>query len=141
MREVQVLVVTVDETKERLVGHFADLLSDRLEVRRRLTEGHPLPDLGKTTEGDLAGLAQECDLFRGVQQSDRIECQMVLMQSDESPLRFFRISAPERDDEQLGEDQKGLPFGGSHAPDCPYRSGGECLCWRSDPDQNPELQG
>jgi hypothetical protein len=32
-----------------------------------------------------------------------------------------------------------LPFGGSHAPDCPYRVGGECLCWRSDPDQNPEL--
>ena len=59
MREIQVLVVTVDETKERLVGHFADLLSDRLEVRRRLTEGHPLPDLSRTTEGDLANMAQE----------------------------------------------------------------------------------
>lgn len=33
----------------------------------------------------------------------------------------------------------GLPHGGSHAPDCPYRVGGECLCWRSDPTQNPEL--
>ncbi len=32
-----------------------------------------------------------------------------------------------------------LPFGGSHAPDCPYRVGGECECWRSDPEQNPEL--
>lgn len=32
------------------------------------------------------------------------------------------------------------PFGGSHAPDCPYRVGGECLCWRSDPDENPELE-
>lgn len=31
------------------------------------------------------------------------------------------------------------PFGGSHAPDCPYRLGGECLCWRSDPEQNPEI--
>ena len=30
------------------------------------------------------------------------------------------------------------PFGGSHAPDCPYRFHGECNCWRSDPDQNPE---
>ena len=33
-----------------------------------------------------------------------------------------------------------LPFGGSHAPDCPYRLGGECQCWRSDPEQNPELK-
>ena len=38
-----------------------------------------------------------------------------------------------------GELDSALPFGGSHAPDCPYRSGGECNCWRSDPDQNPEL--
>lgn len=30
------------------------------------------------------------------------------------------------------------PFGGSHAPDCPYRIKGECLCWRSDPDENPD---
>jgi len=36
------------------------------------------------------------------------------------------------------EDEK-LPFGGSHAPDCPHHKGGECLCWRSDPLQNPEL--
>ena len=34
---------------------------------------------------------------------------------------------------------KALPFNGSHAPDCPYRHGGECLCWRSAPEQNPEL--
>lgn len=34
-----------------------------------------------------------------------------------------------------------LPFGGSHAPDCPYRLKGECDCWRSDPTQNPELEG
>ena len=34
-----------------------------------------------------------------------------------------------------------LPFGGSHAPDCTYRMGhaAPCNCWRSDPDQNPEL--
>jgi hypothetical protein len=32
-----------------------------------------------------------------------------------------------------------LPFNGSHAPDCPYHHGGECLCWRSDPKQNPVL--
>jgi hypothetical protein len=34
------------------------------------------------------------------------------------------------------------PFGGSHTPDCPYRlgHGAECLCWRSDPRQNPELR-
>lgn len=38
-----------------------------------------------------------------------------------------------------GELDKHLPFGGSHAPDCPYRCGGECNCWRSDPDLNPEL--
>ena len=33
------------------------------------------------------------------------------------------------------------PFGGSHAPDCPYilAPAGECLCWRSDPEQNPDL--
>ena len=29
---------------------------------------------------------------------------------------------------------------GSHAPDCPYRQKGECDCWRSDPDQNPEAR-
>ena len=40
-----------------------------------------------------------------------------------------------------GEDshEPDLPFNGSHAPDCPYRCHGECNCWRSDPDQNPEL--
>jgi hypothetical protein len=32
-----------------------------------------------------------------------------------------------------------LPFGGRHAPTCPYHHGGECLCWRSDPEKNPEL--
>ena len=32
------------------------------------------------------------------------------------------------------------PFGGSHAPDCPYRLKGECNCWRSDPEQNPEAR-
>jgi len=32
-----------------------------------------------------------------------------------------------------------LPFNGSHAPDCPYHHHGECLCWRSDPEQNPDL--
>ena len=30
-------------------------------------------------------------------------------------------------------DEEELPFGGSHAPDCPHHAGGECLCWRSDP--------
>ena len=112
MREPRVLVVTVDETKERLVGHFADLLSDRLEVRRRLMKGHPLPDLGKTTEGDLAELAQECDLFRSAQQTDFLECRMVLMRSSENALRFFRISAPERDGEQFGENADANPSPG-----------------------------
>lgn len=32
-----------------------------------------------------------------------------------------------------------LPFNGSHAPTCPYHHHGECLCWRSDPEQNPDL--
>lgn len=49
---------------------------------------------------------------------------------------------PEEDSEEEErdtEEEDDLPYGGSHAPDCPYRVGGECLCWRSDPDQNPEL--
>lgn len=34
-----------------------------------------------------------------------------------------------------------FPFEGRHAPDCPaFSTGGECLCWRSDPEQNPELE-
>lgn len=33
-----------------------------------------------------------------------------------------------------------LPHDGSHAPDCPYHHHGECVCWRSDPKQNPELE-
>jgi hypothetical protein len=41
--------------------------------------------------------------------------------------------------EDVSPDDEELPFGGSHAPDCPYHAGGECLCWRSDPQQNPEL--
>jgi hypothetical protein len=32
------------------------------------------------------------------------------------------------------------PFDGNHAPDCPYRAGGECSCWRSDPARNPVLR-
>lgn len=46
---------------------------------------------------------------------------------------------PDPGDETI-KPPKELPFGGSHAPDCPYRLKGECNCWRSDPEQNEELR-
>lgn len=33
-----------------------------------------------------------------------------------------------------------LPFGGAHAPTCPHHHRGECLCWRSDPWRNLDLE-
>jgi hypothetical protein len=91
------------------MGHFTDLLRDNIEAARYLKGEARLPDLFKMSEAELAELAQECDLFRGPQLSDHLDCQAVLMQSAESLLRLFRISAPERDKEQDAcDDQSGF---------------------------------
>ena len=99
MNETKVLVVTVDEVKAQLVEHFVNLLSDREEARSWLREGRELPKIDKMTESQLAVLAQEGDLFR----SDQDDCQMVVMQCHEEPLRFFRVGASERDAEPCDE--------------------------------------
>jgi hypothetical protein len=52
-----------------------------------------------------------------------------LMTSDSMPVWTY------------GDSDEPTQEAGSHAPDCPYifAPGGECLCWRSDPEQNHDL--
>ena len=84
----------------------------------------------ETIEGDYSGKTTEVVWNAEVDGPTMAK----LLQDQASDAGFFGLT-------EDGEDTEGtFPFEGSHAPDCPYHAGGECLCWRSDPEQNPELE-
>ena len=94
MRQWKVMVVSVAETKDRLVDHFHALFADKQELRNRMATGEPLPHIGSTSNEELAELALEDDLFREEQEGS---ADLVLMCSDCSNM-FYRVSDPEKDD-------------------------------------------
>jgi hypothetical protein len=138
VKETKVLVVTVDEVKAQLVEHFVNLLSDREEARAWLREGRELPNIDRMTESQLAVLAQEGDLFR----SDQDDCRMVVMQSHEDPLRFFRVSASERDAEPGDKDEP--EYGTCRRCGEPLDTLGYCVdpnCFYNEYEQNQKEPG
>jgi hypothetical protein len=80
--------------------------------------------------GELVGKLQSGELAISLK-----DCLEADSKAGEIQLFDFAVQGAE----PLSE-ESALPFGGSHAPTCPYHHGGECLCWRSDPEQNPEAR-